>query len=237
MSLVKLLKAPIKLFKKEVITFVIIRRYDLGILEENLRYIAVKPSASVSVLRQKVWHLLDLPDFCEEIIVLKSTNDVVIPLVDLRKGNDPQCPYILEVWLPNNRLQQSSTTVHNNMLTIGNGDEQSIYGNPVQSQSIYVDRQDVDEKCGYPCFSQTTISNETMALNKLRIPENKMGARNFLSDFNKKSDLSCRISSTSIFKLSGRKSRENFTNILLKIQSDLSTLSNKLSVLENKLPS
>lgn len=30
MSLTKLLKAPIKLFKKDVISFVIIRRYDLG---------------------------------------------------------------------------------------------------------------------------------------------------------------------------------------------------------------
>nr|XP_021197035.2 uncharacterized protein LOC110381147 [Helicoverpa armigera] len=236
MSLVKLLKAPIKLFKKEVITFVIIRRYDLGILEENLRYISVKPSASISVLRTKVWHLLDLPDFCEEIIVLKSSNDVVIPLVDLRKGNDPQYPYILEVWLPNNRL--SSTTMHN-MLTIGNGDDQSHFGNQMQStnNTIYEDRRDVEEKCVCACFSQTTVSNDTMALNKHRIPEPKMATRNFLADFNKKSEMSCRISSTSIFKLSGRKSRDNFTNILLKIQSDLSTLSNKLSVLENKLPS
>lgn len=30
MSLIKLLKAPIKLFKKDVITFVIVKRHDLG---------------------------------------------------------------------------------------------------------------------------------------------------------------------------------------------------------------
>lgn len=52
------------------------------------------------MLRQKVWHLLDLPDYCEELIVLKSPSDVEIALTELRKGNDPQRPYILEVWLP-----------------------------------------------------------------------------------------------------------------------------------------
>lgn len=60
----------------------------------------MKPTASISMLRQKVWHLLDLPDYCEELIVLKSPSDVEIALTELRKGNDPQRPYILEVWLP-----------------------------------------------------------------------------------------------------------------------------------------
>lgn len=69
------------------------------VIDENLRYIAVKPTASISQLRQKVWHLLELPDYCEEIIILKA-GDRELPLTDLRKGNDPQHPYILEVWLP-----------------------------------------------------------------------------------------------------------------------------------------
>lgn len=60
-------------------------------------------------------------------------------------------------------------------------------------------------------------------------------------DFNqtndyKKSELSCKMSSSSIFfKIHGRKSRDNFANILLKIQSDLTTLNNKLSDLEDRI--
>ncbi|XP_022828055.1 uncharacterized protein LOC111357540 [Spodoptera litura] len=238
MSLTKLLKAPVKLFKKEVITFVVVRRYDLGELEDSLRYIAVRPSASISVLRQKVWHLLDLPDFCEEVILLKANNEV-IPLTELRKGNDPQNPFVLEVWLPNHgdRLT-SSTTVHNNMLTIGNGENQSQFSNRHKNDTtIYENtlKEHDDKFCAGTCFSQSTLSNETMAFNKVRIAANKQTANTLLSDI-KKSDISCRISSTSLFRLNRGKSRDNFTNILLKIQSDLSTLSNKLSVLENKLP-
>ncbi|XP_035450482.2 uncharacterized protein LOC118276325 isoform X2 [Spodoptera frugiperda] len=232
MSLTKLLKAPIKLFKKEVITFLIVRRYDLGVLEESLRYIAVRPSASISVLRQKVWHLLDLPDFCEEVIVLKANNEM-LPLTELRRGNTPQNPFVLEVWLPNhdNRLK-SSTTVHNNMLTIGNGEEQSQYTSRNKNDTMVYEntlKEHDDKFCTGTCFY------ETMAFNKVRISANKQATNTLLSDF-KKSDMSCRISSTSLFKLNRGKSRDNFTNILLKIQSDLSTLSNKLSVLETKLP-
>uniref|UniRef100_A0A2H1VVH8 SFRICE_018041 n=1 Tax=Spodoptera frugiperda TaxID=7108 RepID=A0A2H1VVH8_SPOFR len=277
MSLTKLLKAPIKLFKKEVITFLIVRRYDLGVLEESLRYIAVRPSASISVLRQKVWHLLDLPDFCEEVIVLKANNEM-LPLTELRRGNTPQNPFVLEVWLPNhdNRLK-SSTTVHNNMLTIGNGEEQSQYTSRNKNDTMVYEntlKEHDDKFCTGTCFcdsdwparinqtvhrpasyatnfslsciethktastdphAQSTISDETMAFNKVRISANKQATNTLLSDF-KKSDMSCRISSTSLFKLNRGKSRDNFTNILLKIQSDLSTLSNKLSVLETKLP-
>lgn len=75
----------------------------IPVLNENLAYIAVKPSASISRLRQKVWYLLDLPDYCEELIILKSPGDVEIALTELRKGNDPQRPYILEVWSPGMR--------------------------------------------------------------------------------------------------------------------------------------
>lgn len=70
------------------------------VIDNQLRYISVKPTATVSVLRQKVWHLLDLPDYCEEIIILKSGDDREIPLTHLRRGNDPQHPYFLEVWMP-----------------------------------------------------------------------------------------------------------------------------------------
>lgn len=80
----------------------------------------------------------------------------------------------------------------------------------------------------------SSISNETMALNKLRIREGKIQENSLITDFNK-SDLTCRVSSSSLFRLNGRKSRDNFTNIFLKIQSDLSTLNNKLSSLETKI--
>ncbi|XP_075975278.1 uncharacterized protein LOC142975989 [Anticarsia gemmatalis] len=231
MSLTKLLKVPLKIFKKEVVTFVIIRRYDLGVLEDRLRYISVKPSASISVLRQKLWHLLDLPDFAEEVIVIKSGTDV-LPLTCLRKGNEPQHPFILEVWLPGYRYP-SATTV-NKMLTIGNGEERSKHHVQTVTDTIYEAKQ---HECGNKCTcncSQTTISTETIAVNKLRYREDKLN--NFLTDF-KRSELSCRISTSSLFRINGKKSRENFTNVLLKIQSDLSNLTNKLTVLENRITS
>lgn len=82
--------------------------FSIPVVDDNLHYIAVKPSASVSQLRQKVWHLLDLPDFCEEIIILKTENDHEIPLTELRKGNEPQHPYIMEVWLPGKKSCKSN---------------------------------------------------------------------------------------------------------------------------------
>ncbi|KAL0880104.1 hypothetical protein ABMA27_002592 [Loxostege sticticalis] len=224
MSLTKLIKAPIKLFKKDVITFLIIRRHDLGSLEDKLRYIAVKPTASVSVLRRKVWHLLDLPDYCEEVIVLKADENKEIPLTDLRKGNNPHHPFILEVWLPEAR-QQSTTSMRNNMLTMGNTDSNlTTVGT--------CDKQDRDATGNGN--TTTAISNETVELNGLRFPDKKY--INLIHADYKKSEISCRISSTTMFKLNGRKNRDSFTNILLKIQSDLCTLSNKLSNLENRIP-
>ncbi|XP_030023641.2 uncharacterized protein LOC115442663 [Manduca sexta] len=228
MSLTKLLKAPIKLFRKDIITFVIIRRYDLGIIEEKLRYIAVKPSSSISVLRHKVWILLDLPDYCEEVIVLKSPNDVEVPLTDLRKGNDPQHPYVLEVWLPSNRMQ-STTTVHNNMLTMGD---------MVNHTLSKINTDNVAEEPSKSKFNSIALPtmeeiNETLEINKHLTETQRI---NLSYENFKKSDVSCRISSTSLFKLNGRKSRDNFINVLLKIQSDLCTLSNKLSHLETRIP-
>ncbi|CAD0201817.1 unnamed protein product [Chrysodeixis includens] len=228
MSLTKLLKAPIKLFRKEVITFLVIRRYDLGVFEDKLRYIAVKPSASISVLRQKVWHILDLPDFCEEIIILKSNTDCVIPLVELRNGNDPHHPFILEVWLSGKR-KESSTCIHNNMLTIGNGDDRIPCSNVRSSNTIRDANLDADgDICGN-CFSQSA-SNETLAKNKVRGSENKKPTT-FLSDFKKWDNNLCRMSCTSIFKVNGKKSRENFSDKLSKIQYDLNMLGNKLDSL------
>lgn len=82
--------------------------FSIPVVDDKLHYIAVKPSASISQLRQKVWHLLDLPDFCEEIIILKTENDHEIPLTELRKGNEPQHPYIMEVWLPGKKSCKST---------------------------------------------------------------------------------------------------------------------------------
>ncbi|XP_045490534.1 uncharacterized protein LOC110993242 isoform X2 [Pieris rapae] len=181
MSFIKILKAPSKLFQKDVITFLTIRRHDLGVIDNKLHYISVKPTASISVLRQKVWHLLDLPDYCDEIIKLESEDGKELPLTDLRTGNEPQHPYILEVWLP---VNQSCTPI-----------------------------------------IKTTVAMKTKNDNK---------ANTLPSDC--KSEVCSKISSTSLFfKLHGRKSRDNFTNILLKIQNDLIVLSNKLSTLENKI--
>lgn len=74
------------------------------------------------------------------------------------------------------------------------------------------------------------MTNENMVDAKQRILPNNC----IYADF-KNSELSCRVSTSSIFKLNGRKSRDNFTNLLLKIQNDLFTLTNKLEVLENKI--
>ncbi|CAG4930168.1 unnamed protein product [Colias eurytheme] len=156
-------------------------------MDGRLRYIAVKPSASISMLRQKVWHLLDLPDYCDEIIKLKSQDGKELPLTELRKGNDPQHPYILEVWPPGN------------------------------SHS----------------FPGQALSNKTMPVNKIQ--DTRDNPPNLLHEY-KPADMSVKLSTSSIFyKLHARKSRDNFTNILLKIQNDLVILSNKLSTLENKI--
>lgn len=82
--------------------------------------------------------------------------------------------------------------------------------------------------------AHTTVINKEMIVNKFRSMENqkKMIKRQCENEL----DLSCKLSSSSLFfKIHGRKSRDNFTNILLKIQNDLSTLSNKLSDLESKI--
>ncbi|XP_059057250.1 uncharacterized protein LOC131850885 [Achroia grisella] len=228
MSLTKIFWTPIKFFKKDVISFLVIRRHDLGVTEEKLRYIALKPTASMSMLRQKVWHLLDLPDYCEEIIILKCNNDVEIPLTELRKGNDPQHPYLLEVWLPRSRLQ-SLTMVHNNMLTMG---ETNHVEEHIITKENSTDNQELTN-CVNNINGNSSIFVETIALNNQCMMDNKRAAF-FRNDY-KKSDLSCRISSNSLFRLHKNKSRDSFTNILLKIQSDLSTLSSKLSNLETRI--
>ncbi|XP_026733545.1 uncharacterized protein LOC113497929 [Trichoplusia ni] len=224
MSLTKLLKAPIKLFRKEVITFLVIRRYDLSVFEDRLRYIAVKPSASMSVLRQKVWHILDLPDYCEEIIVLKSNSDTVVPLAELRHGNDPHHPFILEVWLPGKR-KPSSTFIHNKLLTIGNGEDRIPSCNTGSSTNTICDGNLEAEGDIYGnCFSQSTLSNETLAMNKLHVSQHQKPATTFITDFRKWDN-----------KLSGKKSRENFADILIRIQNDLNMLGNKLDSLLMKV--
>ncbi|XP_045498811.1 uncharacterized protein LOC123696581 [Colias croceus] len=227
MSLLKLLKAPSLLFKKDVITFVIIRRQDLGVMHERLRYIAVKPSASISMLRQKVWHLLDLPDYCDEIIKLKSQDGKELPLTELRKGNDPQHPYILEVWLPGNS-HSSSTTFHN-MITMG---DSTILNRNTSSSGDFEENVHNDASAKSLVPGQA-LSNKTMPVNKIQ--DTGDNPPNLLHEY-KPADMTVKLSTSSIFyKLHARKSRDNFTNILLKIQNDLVILSNKLSNLENKI--
>ncbi|CAK1585345.1 unnamed protein product [Parnassius mnemosyne] len=227
MSLIKLFKGPSKIFKKDVITFLMIRRHDLGILEERLRYVAVKPNASIMKLREKIWHLLDLPDYCDEIIVLKSNDGNEIPLTALCFGNDPQHPYILEVWLPDNQMLSIN---NNNMLTMGDNESLSD-GNRISACNIREDK--TQDNLGKTC--ETQKSDEISDFNKSGVVENNH-LKNLLHPDNKRQDLSHRISNTSLFyKMSGRKGVDNFTCILLKMQSDLSTLSNKLSELENKI--
>ncbi|XP_053604796.1 uncharacterized protein LOC128671964 isoform X2 [Plodia interpunctella] len=216
MSLSRIFKVPIKLFKKEVITFLIIRRHDLGV-EDILRYVAVRQSASIAALRQKIWHLLDLPDYCEEIIVLKS-GDQELPLTELRVGNDPQHPFVLEVWLPET---QSTASFHKNMLTMG--------------ETITDDGKAKDNKERNTSFKINANPTKSIEKLSLRYPNEKRPNNFQYSDF-KKPELGSKISSTSVFKLYRKKSRDSFTNILLKIQSDLSTLSTKLSNLENRMP-
>ncbi|KAL4713186.1 hypothetical protein ACJJTC_018831 [Scirpophaga incertulas] len=229
MSLTKILKAPVKLFRKDVITFLIIRRHDLGILEDKLRYLAVKPNSSVFVLRQKIWHLLDLPDYCEEVIILKSSDETEVPLTELRKGNSPQRPFILEVCLPGSKPQLTTTFTCNNMLTIGNGE--SVVDS--ESDGKILDQLNCNAMSANQ-NAQSTTSADALSLRNYRIPANN--CMKFLSADYKKSDLACRISSTSIFKLNFKKNHDSVTNILLKIQSDLCTLSTKLSNLENRIP-
>ncbi|XP_026496435.2 uncharacterized protein LOC113400952 [Vanessa tameamea] len=231
MSFINFLRISTGLFKKDVITFLVLRRHDLNIIDEKLRYIAVKPTASISQLRHKVWYLLDLPDYCDEIIILKSESDRELPLTDLRKGNDPQHPYILEVWLPNKII---SSVLLNNMITMGN---KSVNGDNYEAPDTVFDekiKDDYKEKRIEDELSHTSIINETMALNQFRLKENHQMIKN--KQCEKKTDLTCKISTSSIFfKLHGRKSRDNFANILLKIQNDLTTLTNKLSDLENRI--
>ncbi|XP_034829188.1 uncharacterized protein [Maniola hyperantus] len=237
MSLIKLLKSSSKLFKKDVITFLIIKRYDLGVIDDKLHYIAVKPSASISQLRQKVWHLLDLPDYCEEIIILKTEKDLEIPLTELRKGNDPQHPYVMEVWLPGKKSYPTPT--HNNMLTMGDNKTLNDVSQDIlrSNNSIFevTANQELNEKSFGTEISRTTIQYNTKALNKLRVMDEHDSNQKLPTEY-KKSELSCKMSSSTIFfKLHGRKSRDNFVNILLKIQNDLTTLGNKLSDLENRI--
>lgn len=76
------------------------------------------------------------------------------------------------------------------------------------------------------------------ALSALSTDALSLNARVFNSRSDKgaiPSGVSIKQSKSSIFRLNGKKSQDNFTNLLLKIQSDLSTLSKKLSVLENKI--
>ncbi|CAK1555356.1 unnamed protein product [Leptosia nina] len=223
MSFIKILKAPSKLFKKDVITFLTIRRHDLGVSDNKLHYIAVKPTASISMLRNKVWHLLDLPDYCEEVIKLSTEDGKELPLTELRRGNNPQHPYTLEVWLPEN-----VQPFHNNMITMGGS---TIINRNVTSDSEFEEKINNDSS-GKSDVPGQTLSNKTTAINMCQryatLPDT-------LSE-HKASEISCKISSSSLFyKLHGRKSRDNFTNILLKIQNDLIVLSNKLSNLENKI--
>ncbi|XP_049872280.1 uncharacterized protein LOC126371112 [Pectinophora gossypiella] len=232
MSLVKLLRTPRKFFQKAVIAFLLIRRHDLGLAEDLIRYMAVKPTASISTLRHKVWHLLDLPDYCEEVIVLKNNENVEIPLTELCKGNEPHKPFILEVWLPGKRMQ-STTTIHNHMLTMGREDDVATLDNITPLSECSSDDKREKRKTH---DTNSTLSEDTLGQGRLHTMENKLPPNFILKDFHN-STLSSRISNTSlIFRLNGKKSKDNFANILLKIQSDLTTLSKKLSNLENRIP-
>ncbi|KAI5634362.1 hypothetical protein NE865_12910 [Phthorimaea operculella] len=225
MSLVKLLSAPVKLFQKHVIAFLIVRRHDLGLAEDLIRYISIKPSAPITVLRQKIWHLLDLPDYCDEIIVLKTSENVEIPLTALRKGNEPNRPFILEVWSPVRTLE-SMTSVRANMLTMGRCLEED------DMTSIGSDKER-DANAVVPKESSSTMTEKSLALHKRKAGEK---SRTSFSELNK-SEGNLRISASSLlFKLQGKKSNNNFANVLLKIQNDLSTLTTKLSSLETKIP-
>ncbi|KAJ2950981.1 hypothetical protein O0L34_g5357 [Tuta absoluta] len=230
MSFVKLLmSAPVKLFQKHVIAFLIVRRHDLGLTEDLIRYISVKPSAPIKVLRQKIWHLLDLPDYCDEIIVLKTSENVEIPLTALRKGNEPNRPFILEVWSPVLALE-TMTSVRNHMLTMGrcieeDDDMTSMGSDQEKERDIKASIKD----------SNSTMTENSLMLHK-RHAQEKSRMSFTPAEFNKP-ELNTRISASSILlKLQGKKSNNNFTNVLLKIQNDLSSLSTKLSSLETRIP-
>ncbi|KPJ19864.1 hypothetical protein RR48_07463 [Papilio machaon] len=300
MSLINLLKAPSKLLKKHVITFLLIRRHDLGLTEQSLRYVAVRPSASVSRLRRKIWYLLDLPDYCDEVIVLKSSDEREIPLTSLCRGNDPQHPYILEVWLPEKPMlltEQSLRYVavrpsasvsrlrrkiwylldlpdycdevivlkssdereipltslcrgndpqhpyilevwlpekpmlcisagNKNMLTVGN--KKSITDTNGESQDN-IREETLQEEVGKTVEANQKTVDSTGLLESHRLT-------NILHADQKRSDLSFKFSNSSLFfKIPRRNSADSFTGILLKIQNDLSTLSSKLTHLENKI--
>ncbi|XP_013173288.1 PREDICTED: uncharacterized protein LOC106121992 [Papilio xuthus] len=226
MSLINLLKAPSKLLKKHVITFLLIRRHDLGLTEQSLRYVAVRPSASVSRLRRKIWYLLDLPDYCDEVIVLKSSDEREIPLTSLCRGNDPQHPYILEVWLPEKPMLCISAA-NKNMLTMGN--KKSITDTNGDSQDNIIREETLQEDVGKTVENNQKSADTTGALEGHRLT-------NILHADQKRSDLSFKFSNSSLFfKIPRRNSADSFTGILLKIQNDLSTLSSKLSHLENKI--
>ncbi|XP_041979885.1 uncharacterized protein LOC121733637 [Aricia agestis] len=212
MSLIKLFQIPAKIFKKDVITFLIIRRHDLGIVNEKLRYLAVRPNASLLHIRQKLWYLLDLPDYCEEILTLKTEHNEEIPLTYFRKGNDPQHPFILEVWPP----EKGDTPSRLQMLTLG--DKRSLSS---ECKTITLENGKGEPQKNRE-LSQDYLSNKSTRYDTLSY---------------KKSELSCRMStSTLFFKIHGKKSRDNFAHLLLKIQSDLTTLSSKLSNLEQRIP-
>ncbi|XP_045536048.1 uncharacterized protein LOC106713609 [Papilio machaon] len=227
MSLINLLKAPSKLLKKHVITFLLIRRHDLGLTEQSLRYVAVRPSASVSRLRRKIWYLLDLPDYCDEVIVLKSSDEREIPLTSLCRGNDPQHPYILEVWLPEKPMLFLGISAGNkNMLTMGN--KKSITDTNGESQDN-IREETLQEEVGKTVETNQKTVDSTGVLESHRLT-------NILHADQKRSDLSFKFSNSSLFfKIPRRNSADSFTGILLKIQNDLSTLSSKLTHLENKI--
>lgn len=72
--------------------------------------------------------------------------------------------------------------------------------------------------------AQSTLSNETLAMNKLHVSQHQKPATTFITDFRKWDN-----------KLSGKKSRENFADILIRIQNDLNMLGNKLDSLLMKV--
>ncbi|XP_026318999.1 uncharacterized protein LOC113229564 isoform X2 [Hyposmocoma kahamanoa] len=188
--------------------------------EEQFRYLAIKPTASISTLRQKMWHILDLPDYCEEIIVLKNNDKLKIPLTELRKGNEPHRPFILEVWLPGR--QRQSATSNNNMLMglITSAEENQP---PKMSTEVLPERSDcINTNLDKGQDSLTRMTTEAMVFNKFAPLERKRAGPRF--------------SNTSFFiKTQSRNSTDNFTKTLFKIQSDLTSLHNKLSYLETKL--
>ncbi|XP_037969466.2 uncharacterized protein LOC105386961 [Plutella xylostella] len=232
MSLPKLIKSSLHFFKKQIITFLVIRRHDLGMAAESLRYISVRPMSSISMLRYKVWHLLDLPDFCDERIILKNHKEVEIPLTELLRGNSPQSPYILEVWPPEKQYSfamVTNTATTSNMLlgapdadTSNNTEQAPEKGERECTRSLGYKRDLKDFSLQRNYFESKTTINNILHSDGL--------------DY-RPSDLSFRkTTSTAMFKLHGRKSKDNLTNVLIKIQNDLANLSTKMNYLETRLP-